>query len=100
MTIVRTRDFSSATIGKKIPWAKTPDITSHHTERLGHGADLDVPVVLQPEMVHGPPAVLPHDSRGVRVVDHGDGVELAAQGPYRLEVRDVAVHREDPVGHD
>src|SRR5215216_3539419 len=73
---------------------------AHGGERLGEGADYEIDLLLQAEVLGGAPAALSQHAGGVRVV-HGDARPVLAGQLYDArQVRDVAAHGEDAVGDD
>ncbi len=76
------------------------DVAAEDADRLRQRADLDGHAAMQPEVVDGAPPVAAEHARGVGVVDHHGRAERLGRLDDPGQRRDVAVHREDAVGHD
>ena len=69
-------------------------------DRLAERAGHDVDTVGHAPMLGRPAAARPDDADGVGVVDHDEGVVAVGEVADLVELREVAVHREDAVGRD
>ncbi len=78
---------------------RTGDVAPERADGLAERADLDRHAAVQPEMVDRSAAVPAEHARGVGVVDHHGRAERFGGLDDPGERRDVAVHREDPIGH-
>ena len=80
--------------------AGAADVAAETADGLGEGADLDVDLAMDVEVIDGAAAVAAEDARGVGVVDHHDGVVLPGESGELVDGADVAVHRKDAVRDD
>ena len=79
--------------------AGSDHVTAEYADGLGEGADLDVDLAVQAEVVDGAAPVAAHDARCVRVVNHGDAAVFLGEFDELVEFGDVAVHAEHTVGN-
>ncbi len=75
-------------------------VTSEHADGLRQRPDLDRDATVEIEMVDAASTRATEDAGRVGVVDHHCGTELLGRLDDAGQRRDVAVHREDAVGHD
>ena len=76
------------------------DVATERPDGLRQRADLDRHPAVQAEVIDRATPVPAEDAAGVGVVDHDGRTERLGRLDDPGEWRDVAIHREDPVGHD
>ncbi len=75
-------------------------VTADTAESLGQRAHLGSDRVAHAEMIDNSPPVAADDPFAVGVVDHQHGCRRAHNRRDAVERRQIAVHRENPVGDD